>query len=301
MVDLTVFTPAYNRADLLPRLYESLKKQTSKNFKWLIIDDGSTDNTAELVQEWKNKTSDFEINYVYKKNGGLHTAYNEAIARLDTELAVCIDSDDYMPDDAVQLITDFWQNNGSDEFGGITGLDMRENGDIIGGLLPDRKTINLIGLLTEKYNIPNADRKHVVRSDLYKSVAPMTVYENEKNFNPHYMHLQISKKYDFLVLNKPLCVVEYQDGGMTNNMIRQYYTSPNSFAQIRRLYLSFENTPFMFKFRNSVHYVSSCILSKQKNIIKNTPAKLYAVIALIPGFLLSRYIKFKYKKMYGNK
>ena len=115
------------------------------------------------------------------------------------------------------------------------------------------------------------------------------------------MHLQISKKYDFLVLNKPLCVVEYQDGGMTNNMIRQYYTSPNSFAQIRRLYLSFENTPFMFKFRNSVHYVSSCILSKQKNIIKNTPARLYAVIALIPGFLLSRYIKFKYKKMYGNK
>ena len=299
MVDLTVFTPAYNRADLLPRLYESLKKQTSRNFKWLIIDDGSTDNTAELVQEWKNKTSDFEINYVYKKNGGLHTAYNEAIARLDTELAVCIDSDDYMPDDAVQLITDFWQNNGSDEFGGITGLDMRENGDIIGGLLPDRKTINLIGLLTEKYNIPNADRKHVVRSDLYKSVAPMTVYENEKNFNPHYMHLQISMEYDLLVLNKSLCVVEYQDGGMTNNMIKQYYSSPNSFAQIRRLYLSFENTPLTFRLKTAVHYVSSCLLAKQKHIVRNSPRKLCVIVAFPLGFLLSRFIDYKYKRNYA--
>lgn len=298
MVGITVFTPAYNRAELLPRLYESLKRQTSKNFMWLVVDDGSTDNTRELVEGWVKSTGDFEVQYVYKKNGGLHTAYNTAIENLKTELAVCIDSDDYMPDYAIEEITDFWKKNGSDEYAGIVGLDSLENGEIIGDLLPDQKTINLISLLMGKYNLTNGDRKNVIRSDLYKKVAPMTVYEGEKNFNPHYMHLQISQEYDFLVLNKSLCIVEYQTDGMTNNMIRQYYTSPNSFAQTRRLYLSFKDAPFKFKMRNSIHYVSSCILSKQKNIIKNTPLKGYAIMAYPFGVALSMYIKYKYKKNY---
>ena len=298
MVDITVFTPAYNRADLLPRLYESLKRQTSKNFMWIVVDDGSTDNTRELVQKWIDQTTEFEIKYIYKENGGLHTAYNEAIAALETELSVCIDSDDYMPDYAVELITDFWRENGSDEYAGIVAPDSFESGEIIGDPLPDQKTVNLIDLLIGKYKINNGDRKNVIRSDLYKSVAPMTIYDGEKNFNPHYMHLQISQKYDFLVLNKSLCVVEYQQDGMTNNMLRQYYTSPNSFAQIRRLYLSFKDAPFKFKMRNSIHYVSSCLLSKQKDIIKNTPCKGYAIAAFPFGFMLSKYIKYKYKKVY---
>ncbi|MEE0859231.1 MAG: glycosyltransferase family A protein [Acutalibacteraceae bacterium] len=298
MVDITVFTPAYNRANLLPRLYESLKRQTSKNFKWILVDDGSTDNTRELAEKWVKETTEFEIKYIHKENGGLHTAYNSAIAELDTELSVCIDSDDYMPDYAIKLITEFWKENGSDKYAGIVAPDSFENGEIIGDPLPDQKTVNLIDLLTGKYNIVNGDRKNVVRSDLYKSVAPMMSYEGEKNFNPHYMHLQISEKYDFLVLNKSLCVVEYQSDGMTNNMIRQYYTSPNSFAQTRRLYLSFKDTSFKFKMRNSIHYVSSCLLSKQKNIIKNSPKKGYAIVAFPFGFMLSKYIKYKYKKNY---
>lgn len=298
MVDITVFTPAYNRADLLPRLYKSLKRQTSKNFMWIVVDDGSTDNTKELVQKWIDETNEFEIKYIYKENGGLHTAYNEAIAALETELSVCIDSDDYMPDYAIEIITDFWRENGSDEYAGIVAPDSFENGEIIGDPLPDQKSVNLIDLLIGKYNIDNGDRKNVIRSDLYKSVAPMTVYEGEKNFNPHYMHLQISKKYDFLVLNKSLCVVEYQPDGMTNNMIKQYYSSPNSFAQTRRLYLSFKDAPFKFKMRNSIHYVSSCLLSKQKGIIKNTSCKGYAIVAFPFGFMLSKYIKYKYKKLY---
>ena len=299
MVTLTVFTPSYNRADLLPRLYRSLQRQTSKDFLWLIIDDGSTDSTETLVKQWTENEKDFTIEYVFKENGGLHTAYNEAIARLQTELAVCIDSDDYMPDDAVETIVSFWQENGSEEYGGIVALDSKENGEIIGDLLPDRKAINLIGLLTNAYHIRNGDRKNVFRSELYKKVAPMPSFGNEKNFNPHYMHLQISKEYDLLVLNKSLCVVEYQDGGMTNNMIKQYYTSPNSFAQIRRLYLSFENTPFSFRFKTAVHYVSSCLLARQKHILKNSPRKIPVILAFPFGMALSILIRFKYKKMYA--
>ena len=73
-VKLTVFTPAYNRAHTLGRCYESMLKQKCKDFKWLIIDDGSTDNTKELVDSWLNKDNGFEIIYKYKKNGGMHTA-----------------------------------------------------------------------------------------------------------------------------------------------------------------------------------------------------------------------------------
>lgn len=297
-VDITVFTPTYNRANLLERLYNSLQNQTSKNFIWLVIDDGSTDDTKQVVQNWIENTKDFEIKYIYKENGGLHTAYNEAIANLETELSVCIDSDDYMPDYAIEEITKFWHKYGGYEYAGIVAPDSFENGEIIGDPLPNQKAVNLIDLLIGKYKINNGDRKNVIRSELYKQVAPMPVYTGEKNFNPHYMHLEISKNYDFLVFNKSLCVVEYQNDGMTNNMIKQYYSSPNSFAQTRRLYLSFKDAPFKFKMRNSIHYVSSCLLSKQKGIIKNTPCKVYGILSFPFGYALSKYIKYKYKKIY---
>ena len=85
---LTVFTPAYNRAHTLVRTYESLLAQSCKDFVWLIIDDGSTDNTSELVSNWQNCKNGFEIRYIYKENGGMHTAHNTAYEYIDTELNV---------------------------------------------------------------------------------------------------------------------------------------------------------------------------------------------------------------------
>ena len=85
---LTIFTPTYNRGYTINKCYESLKRQTDKNFKWLVIDDGSTDNTKDLIMKWKEE-ADFEITYVYKKNGGMHTAHNTAYEIIDTELNVC--------------------------------------------------------------------------------------------------------------------------------------------------------------------------------------------------------------------
>lgn len=89
MTDLTIFTPTYNRVDLLSRCYESMKRQTSKNFVWMVIDDGSTDNTVDVVNEWVRESSDFIIEYYYKENEGLYTAYNEAIKHIKTKLCVC--------------------------------------------------------------------------------------------------------------------------------------------------------------------------------------------------------------------
>ena len=292
MIKVTVFTPTYNRADLLVNLYKSLLNQSDKNFIWLIIDDGSTDNTKDVVEEFK-KNADFQIRYIYKENGGLHTGYNEAIKNLDTELSVCIDSDDKMPEKAIEKIYKFWNENGNENVAGIVALDSNDKGEIIGDLLPNIKNINLIDLLVGKYNIINGDRKNVVRSDLYKEVAPMDSINGEKNFNPHYLHLKISLKYDFLVLNESLCIVEYQQEGMSNSIYKQFYNSPNSFIEIRKLYLSFENAPFKFKLRHSIHYISSCFIAKRKNKIKDAPIKYLAVLAYPFGFILSKYIKYK--------
>lgn len=294
MVNLTVFTPSYNRMKLLSRCYESMKRQTNKNFIWMIIDDGSTDNTAVIVNEWMNESQEFSIEYYYKENGGLHTAYNEAIAHIKTELCVCIDSDDFMPDDAVEKILSFWEKNGSDEYAGIVGLDCYLDETIVGDPLPDQKSINLIDLLTGKYSIHNGDRTNVVRTELYRKYAPMKVFEGEKNFNPHYMHLQISEKYDFLILNENLRYVEYQQDGMSNSILKQYKNSPNSFAEIRKLYLSFPDTSWKFRLRHAIHLVSSYRLAgKFKDVIKDSPRPIETILAIPFGILLSLYIKNK--------
>ena len=146
MVTLTVFTPTYNRAYCLHKGYEALCRQTCKDFEWIIIDDGSTDNTRELVEDWMRKDNGFRIRYAYKENGGLASGYNAAIALTDTELCVCVDSDDYLTDDAVEKVLSFWRANGSDCYAGVIGLDCLESGEILGDSLPEQKSINLIDL-----------------------------------------------------------------------------------------------------------------------------------------------------------
>lgn len=294
MKPITVFTPAYNRADLLSRCYKSMQEQTNQNFVWMVIDDGSTDNTLEVLKKWEMERNTFEFVYYTKKNGGLHTAYNMAIEHINTPLCVCIDSDDYMPKDAIEKILNFWDKYGSEKYAGIVGLDYYTNGRIIGDKLPTQKSINLIDLMVGKYSINNGDRTNVVRTALYKRYAPMKVFKGEKNFNPHYMHLQISKEYDFLVMNENLRFVEYQDTGMSASILKQYRNSPNSFAEIRKLYLSFSDTSFKFKFKHSIHLVSSCILSG--NLLKSfkyTSHKIILVCAIPFGIMLTGYINIK--------
>ncbi len=294
MYSLTVFTPTYNRIDLLERCYNSMKSQKNQKFIWMIIDDGSTDNTKNVVEAWKREPHEFQLEYYYKENGGLHTAYNEAIFRITTPLCVCIDSDDFMPTDAVEKILELWEVKGSNEYAGIIGLDTYLNGEIIGDKLPNRKSINLIDLMLGKYAIKNGDRTIVVRTELYKKYAPMKIFPGEKNFNPHYLHLQISSEYNFLVLNENLRFVEYQTDGMSNSMLKQYKNSPNSFAETRILYLGFKNAPFKFKFRHSIHLVSSCILAGDiKQSIIKSPCKGITIMAIPVGILLAIYIKRK--------
>lgn len=287
---ITVFTPTYNRAYCLHNGYEALCRQTIKDFIWLVVDDGSTDNTKKLIEEWQKKDNGFEIQYLYKENGGLATGYNAAISVLETELAVCVDSDDYLADDAIEKVVTYWRDYGSEKFAGIVGLDCTPNGEIIGDPLPNQKSINLIDLMVGKYPLTNGDRKNFVRTDLYRAVAPMKEFPDERDFNPHYLHIKISKKYDFLVLNEKLCYVDYQNDGMTNTVFKQYLRSPKSFREQRLLDMSLKGVPFTFTVKKTIHYISSCILSKQPCIVAS-PNKLLTVLMYPFGAALTVYLK----------
>jgi glycosyltransferase involved in cell wall biosynthesis len=291
---LTIFTPTYNRAYCLHLGYEALKKQSVKNFKWLIVDDGSTDETKALVNSWIGKEKTFEIEYVYKENGGLHTAYNKAIELMDTELCVCIDSDDYMSDFAVELILDKWSKDGTDDYAGIIGLDYRLDGTSTGGLLPNVKALFLLDL-SIKYNY-RGDTKVVYQTKLLKKVAPQPTFNNEKNFNPIYLMFLVDKQFPLLVLNENLCFVDYQENGMSNALHFQYVNSPNSFAALRKLYMTMPNAPLKYVFRQNIHYVSSSIFAKKGNFISESPRKILTIFAIPFGLLLYFYLSYSTKK-----
>lgn len=291
MPKLTVFTPTFNRAALLERAYNALLRQSVKDFVWLIIDDGSTDETSVLVKDWQ-KENRISIDYYKKKNGGLHTAYNLGIEKATTELFVCIDSDDFMPDDAVENILALWTQKKSDDVAGIIGLDYGMDGKPLKcKLLPGIEKVHIIDLAI-KYK-HHVDTKMVHRTEMLKAVAPMSVFPGEKNFNPIYLFLKIDDEYPLLVLNKNICFVDYQESGMANNILKQFINSPKSFAELRKLNMSLRRATPLFIFTNSVHYVSSAIFAKNRSWLKESPRKTYTLLAAPFGVLLNLYLRYK--------
>jgi len=293
MKTLTVFTPTYNRAHTLPRLYESLCNQTCPDFEWLVIDDGSTDGTADLVDGWI-KEKIVPIRYIHKDNGGLYTGYNTAYLNIETELNVCIDSDDSMPADAVETIIREWKERGSERYAGLIGLDsFTDSGKPIGGYFPDNLAECYFSDLRTR-RIHSGDTKQVMRTDLMRSVAPMEGFPAEKNFNPVYMLLQVCDNYPLLVVNRTLCLVEYQLGdSMSRNIWHQYMDSPRSFAKLRRLEMSLKRNTPLNRFRVAVHYVAECLIARDRDWFNGAPSKLMTAVAAMPGALLYFLIKYK--------
>ena len=288
---LTVFTCTYNRAKTLERTYESLCRQTSNDFAWIVVDDGSTDNTHEKVKLWKEQAK-VDIEYIYKENGGLCSGYNTAIEHIKTPLCTCIDSDDYMPDDAVEHIIEFWAQNGSDAFAGMIGLDTYTDGQPIGGMFPDTLHDTYLACL---YKWHQGDVKMVHRTDLLKKVAPMPLFPGEKFANPICLFLTIDLDLPMLVTNKAFCVVEYQDksNSMSKNLLYQFVQSPKSFARMRVLNMKNRKMPYMMRLRNAIHYTSSCILAKDSKWLHNSPMPLTTIFTAPAGIALAAYLKWQ--------
>ena len=290
---LTVFTPTFNRAHTLGRLYQSLCAQTSKEFLWLVVDDGSTDTTEELIQGWI-KEGIIPIRYIYKENGGLYTGYNTAYADIDTELNVCIDSDDAMPEDAMEKIIHLWKDKGNERFAGIIGLDYdMDSGKPIGGRFPEGMTECFFPELYAR-NIHRGDTKQVMRTAMMKEVAPQEGFPGEKNFNPVYMLLQVTDNHPILVANECFCLVQYQgEDSMSKNIWRQYQDSPRSFAEMRRLEMMLNHSTPLNRFRSAVHYIAECILARDKDWLALSPRKPLTLSAILPGLLFYVLIRFK--------
>lgn len=290
---ITVFTPTYNRKNCIEHCYRSLQRQSSHNFEWLIIDDGSTDGTEELIKRWQCEEKRFPIRYVYKENGGLHTGYNRGIEEARTELFMCIDSDDWLPDRAIENAEKIWASIDHSKYVGIMGIDRYENGDCVGGMFPeDVKEMFLYEKLT-KYCIPG-DKKMIHRTELLKRVAPMPSFPGEKFFNPSYLMYQLDQFGKHYITNECFCIVDYQPDGMSSNMYKQYRNSPRSYAETRKLYLSFPEQTLAFRFRQYIHYTSSCILAKRLGKgIEEAPEKWIAIVAVPLGVLLTAWVMYK--------
>lgn len=292
MPTLTVFTPAYNRAHTLPRTYESLRRQQNKDFLWLIVDDGSKDDTAELVKQWQLKDNGFEIRYIYKENGGMHTAHNAAYENIDTELNLCIDSDDYLADNAVELILAKWQQVKDMGYAGIIGLDADTQGSIIGKGFPEGMTETT---LSGYYAAGGAgDKKLVYRTDVIKAYPPYPVFEGEKYVALAYMYRMIDQEYKLAVLNEVLCIVDYQPDGHGAGMWREYIRSPRGFAAWRKLCMQYPESKKRL-FVDCVHYVAESLIAKNKAFLKESPRKGWTVLAVPFGWLLWAYAKQKAK------
>ena len=285
---LTVFTPTFNRAYTLHKCYESLKRQTCMDFEWLIIDDGSSDNTKELIDNWilENKV---QIRYCYQENQGMHGAHNKAYEKIDTELNVCIDSDDYMPDDAVEKIVSFWSQHGSDKYAGIVGLDATQDGKIIGTSLPIELTKSTLSDLHGKHKV-KGDKKLVYRTDLIKQIPPYPLFPGEKYCPLSYKYILIDQECPLLLMNEVLCHVEYLEDGSSLNIINQYKKNPRGFSFFRKVAMKYAPT-YKERLRESIHYVSSNMMIKNSRFLSESPNKWTTILATPFGIALYLYIK----------
>ena len=294
MKSITVFTPTYNRAYCLHQCYESLINQTNSDFLWLIIDDGSTDDTRKLVSDWIDQGK-VDIKYRYKKNGGMHSAHNAAYDLVETELSVCIDSDDFMPADAIDKILKKWGKvTNKHEVAGIIGLDSFKNGKIIGSRFPEGLNESTLEDLYYKYKI-KGDKKLVLRTEVVNQYERYPTFEGERFVPLGTLYLQIDKAYKLICLNEVLCIVEYMEDGSSRNILKQYLRHPNGFQFARLNAMKFYSYP-KIRFKNAIHYVSHSIQLRDYSFLKKSPKKLMTLAALPFGIALYCYVKYIVKK-----
>ncbi|MDR7239987.1 glycosyltransferase family 2 protein [Neobacillus drentensis] len=287
---LTVFTPTYNRSYCLNNCYQSLLRQTCDDFIWLIIDDGSTDDTKELVDSWISEDK-LDIRYHWQENQGMHGAHNTAYELIETELNVCIDSDDFMPEHAVEKIVEFWKVHGSEKVSGIIGLDSFNDNKIIGTKLPKKIKTSTLFDLYHKHGVVG-DKKLVFRTELTKKY-PYPLFKNEKYVGLAYKYYNLDRDYELLLLNEILCCVEYLADGSSLNMFNQYRKNPKGFAFYRKELMKLPFASKSFKFRQAIHYVSSNLIIKNWKFLSEAPIKGLTFLAIPFGFLLYFFIQHK--------
>lgn len=211
----TVFTPTYNRAHNLPRVYESLKKQTYKEFEWLIVDDGSSDGTADLVKKWQNEGV-LTIRYFYQENRGKHIAINRGVSEANGDLFLFTDSDDWLVPHALERLVFNWNDIPEAErkkVSGVTFLCMYSDGKIVGARIPANVFISDPITLATKYRV-RGDKRGFHRTEILKRY-PFPDFPGEKFVPEGLMWNRIACDYNIRFADEALEVVEYQQDGLS--------------------------------------------------------------------------------------
>tara|TARA_R110002049_G_scaffold293219_7_gene478120 strand:- start:7209 stop:8099 length:891 start_codon:yes stop_codon:yes gene_type:complete len=291
---ITIFTPTYNRAFCLDQVYQSLVQQTNQDFIWLLIDDGSTDNTKELVESWVAEQK-IAIRYHYQENLGMHGGHNAAYQLINTELNVCIDSDDYMPNDAIDRILNHYPTiKNNPKLAGLVGLDADKSGAIIGTKIPDHLKESSLFDIYKKYGV-TGDKKIVYKTAVVQQYPPYPIFKGERLVPLGTLYLMIDQEYKLKPINEVLCIVEYLEDGSSRNILRQYKKSPNGFRYSRILEMRYSKN-LMYTFTRAMHLISSSIFNKKFNFFKNNPKKLITFLAIPFGICMHIYILLKINK-----
>ncbi|MBQ5558503.1 MAG: glycosyltransferase family 2 protein [Lachnospiraceae bacterium] len=287
---LTVLTPTYNRAEKLKDLYECLKRQTCKNFEWFIVDDGSKDHTKELVVSFIEEDT-IDIKYIYKENGGKHTALNYVASMLESELTMIVDSDDLLLADAVETIFNDWiENCERPGIGGMVYLRGYSVLEHIGDKWPyDEQYGNTI---THTCNKSIKGDKAEVFLTKFLERYPFPEYEGEKFFSESYLWIEIAKKYNMMLFNKIIYLTTYLDDGLTKSGRRMQIESPLGAMKNAESYM-YPKFSFKIRFKNAILYncYGRFAGKTYKEIIKRAKYKFLVRLGAIPGAIL--YKKWK--------
>ena len=286
---VTILTPTYNREYTLKKLYNSLTNQTNKEFVWLVIDDGSTDNTKNLINSFK-KENKIEIEYHYQKNGGKHVALNYGISLIKTEITFMVDSDDWITDDAIDTIIKYFEKyKDEDNIGVISFLkaypDLKVNGpkylknEYRGNYIEDRLNKNNWG-----------DKAEVCYTKVLKNY-PLPEIENEKFISEGYLWVKMALNYDTIYVNKVIYIADYLQDGLTNNIYKIRIKNPKGCIEVAKMACN-KKANLKVKYKNMIKYVAYSLIDKRKfsSMYKYTDYKFIFLTAFIPGVIFKIHI-----------
>lgn len=232
---VAIFTPTYNRAYKLPDLYASLLKQTCQDFVWIVIDDGSTDGTQQLIQTYID-AGIVPIRYVYQDNGGKQRAHNTAVSHCEEELFFTVDSDDYLVDTAIEQITNSWRTyTDKSDIAGIVALCGKSMTEPLNGQLPDGVATTTVYGLYSRYRFAG-DAALIYRTAVLKQY-PYDVIPGEKFIAESYVYLQIDDDYKLGTLNSIVMVREYLPDGYTRSARKIARDNPLGYMKVKKLYM----------------------------------------------------------------
>ena len=221
---ITVFTPTYNRAELLPRLYESLLSQTNNDFEWLIVDDGSSDNSEDLIKEWETEDK-IIIRYFKQLNGGKHRAINKGVQLAKGSLFFIVDSDDYLPKESLMLIRKFsFQIMENKDFAGIAGNKCFPDGKKVGSAATyDVVDVDSVGY-REKLHM-KGDMAEVFKTKVLRKF-PFPEFTGEKFITEAVVWNKIALEYKLRYFNQNIYICDYLEDGLSMNIRRHHRNSP---------------------------------------------------------------------------